>query len=63
MSINRSEEFVYFQNKTKHYDNVKKARATVDDKLSKSLRHTIDHSSDTRRKSIEPYLKKYELQI
>lgn len=52
MSINRSEEFVYFQNKTKHYDNVKKARATVDDKLSKSLRHTIDHSLETKRQTL-----------
>lgn len=33
MSINKSEEFVYFQNKAKHYDNIKKAKPAVKDKL------------------------------
>lgn len=49
MSINRSEQFLYFQNKSKHYDNINKVKATVDDKLSKSLRNTIDHSSSRNK--------------
>ncbi len=72
MSINRSEQFVYFQNKSKHYDNINKVKATVDDKLSKSLRNTIDHSSsrnkdkskdtgkDTGKSNrLMPYLQRY----
>ncbi len=31
MAINRSERFIYFQNKAKHYNNIKNMRPAVDD--------------------------------
>ena len=30
MAVNRSERFMYFQNKAKHYSNLKNIRASVD---------------------------------
>ena len=61
MSINKSEQFLYFQNKAKHYDNIKKAKPTVRDHLQKSYRHTISH--EAKKKSIEPYMKEYNKKV
>ncbi len=50
MSIEKTEEFIYFQNKAKHYDNIRKIKPTVDDQLSKSMRNTMDHTSPPNKK-------------
>jgi hypothetical protein len=50
MSIERTEEFIYFQNKAKHYDNIRKIKPKVDDQLSKSMRNTMDHTSPPNKK-------------
>ena len=43
MSVKRSEEFIYFQNKARHYDNLKKIKPAVRTSRAKSsLSHTID---------------------
>ena len=48
MSINKSEEFIYFQNKARHYQNIRKMKPHVNDHLEKSYRHTINHSPKNR---------------
>lgn len=61
MSIERTEQFIYFQNKAKHYDNIRKIKPKIDDKLSKSMRNTIDYSISKSKKYKEPHLKQYQL--
>ncbi len=61
-SVNKSEEFLYFQNKARHYDNIKKSKPSVSDKLEYTYLKTINHLP-TRKKRLEPYLKEYEVQV
>lgn len=64
MAINKSEEFLYFQNKAKHYESIRKAKPHVNDQLEKQYRHTIDHSpSNSKNKRLQPYLKHYDIQL
>ena len=60
MSINKSEEFVYFQNKAKHYQNIRNARPHIKDHLDKSYRNTINHSPTNRISYLQQYSIKVE---
>lgn len=59
MSINKSEDFVYFQNKAHHYHNIRNAKPHVNDHLDKSYRNTINHSPTNRT----PYLHTHSIKV
>jgi len=44
MTINKTEEFLYFQNKAKHYDTIKNMKSSVNDKLEKRYMKTLSLS-------------------
>jgi hypothetical protein len=58
MSVKRSENYLYFQNKAQHYHNIQTARPSVQSRLPASLRSTIDHSQHLTNRDL-PFNKQY----
>jgi hypothetical protein len=60
MTVKRSENYLYFQNKAQHYHNVQTAKSKVEHQLSLPMRRTLDHSQHITNRDI-PYHQQYEI--
>lgn len=49
MSVMKSEDFLYFQNKASHYNAIISAKSHISTHLPPNLRKTIDHPSSYNR--------------
>ena len=57
MSVKKTEDFLYFQNKASHYHNIVKAKSRLDDKIHESLLHTVDYHDIKNIKKHQPHLR------
>jgi hypothetical protein len=59
MSIKKTEDYVYFQNKASHYSNIIKAKSRLDMSQPRSLRKTIDYHDIRNAKKHQPHLREF----
>jgi hypothetical protein len=59
MSLKKSEEYYYFQNKASHYNNIINIKSRLDTKPPLTLRKTIDYHDIKNAKKHLPHLREF----